>query len=308
MNMSSVPVVDINRLASSETLEALDYACREWGFFQVVNHGIPRDVVEAVFGEARNFFHQPMAVKRTIVRTKETPFGFYDRELTKNVRDLKQVYDYGPEYDGVIRPQWPAGMSGFKNAVIAHYRHCEQLGHRLLTAISTNLGMAPGYMSSLFGANHSSFLRLNYYPLSPGAGSRGSLGVGQHTDAGALTLLVQDGQPGLEVFHGGGWHVVEPLKDAVVINIGDIVQVWSNDRYRAALHRVLASVDRERFSIPFFMNPAYRVNYAPLPATVSRERPARYREINWGEFRKLRADGDYADYGEEVQISQYRIA
>jgi isopenicillin N synthase-like dioxygenase len=87
-----------------------------------------------------------------------------------------------------------------------------------------------------------------------------------------------------------------------------MVQVWSNDEYFAALHRVIASAAESRFSIPFFLSPGYRVNYAPLPTMVSSARPARYREINWGEFRQRRAAGDYADLGEEVQIKQFRIS
>ena len=90
-----------------------------------------------------------------------------------------------------------------------------------------------------------------------------------------------------------------------MINLGDIVQVWSNDRYLAALHRVLANSDTPRYSAPFFFNPAYAANYAPLESVCQNQAP-RYRAINWGEFRGLRAAGDYADYGEEVQISHYR--
>jgi isopenicillin N synthase-like dioxygenase len=84
----------------------------------------------------------------------------------------------------------------------------------------------------------------------------GRLGIHHHTDAGALTLLLQDDQPGLQVYHEGGWHLVEPRADALVVNIGDVVQLWSNDRYQAALHRVLASGKAERYGAPFFFNPA----------------------------------------------------
>ncbi|MEX2495762.1 MAG: 2OG-Fe(II) oxygenase family protein [Woeseia sp.] len=135
----------------------------------------------------------------------------------------------------------------------------------------------------------------------------GYLGVNHHSDAGVLTILLQDEQPGLEIFRRGRWHLVEPCRDALVINIGDIVQVWSNDRYRAALHRVVTSPDAERFSVPFFLNPSWETEYAPLPTMVDDSHPARYRPINWCEFRSRRAAGDYADYGEEVQISQYYV-
>jgi isopenicillin N synthase-like dioxygenase len=309
MKTKSIPVIDINELTSPSTLEALDRACREWGFFQVTNHGIPEDAIERIFDQARAFFARPLDLKRRITRTKENPWGFYDRELTKNVRDLKQIYDFGPSDGRTMRPQWPAGMPAFQNAIHAYYGHCEKLSYRLLAAISTNLGMSPGYLSRGFGRDHTSFLRLNYYPvpLTPASTSDGHLGVGQHTDSGALTLLLQDEQPGLEVFHDNEWHIVEPRKDALVVNIGDIAQVWSNDRYFAALHRVIASVERERFSIPYFMAPESRTNYAPVPTMVSDAIPARYEPINWGEFKKLRSDGDYADLGEEVQIAQFRV-
>jgi isopenicillin N synthase-like dioxygenase len=191
---------------------------------------------------------------------------------------------------------------------------CERLAFQLLAAISANLGMPADHLARGFLPSHTSFLRLNYYPVC-GAPARpegvevpdhGHLGVNHHTDAGALTLLLQDDQPGLEVYRDGRWHLVEPRDDALVINIGDIVQVWSNDRYEAALHRVRASEDRERFSAPYFFNPAYETRYAPLAATLDRGEPAHYRSIQWGEFRKRRADGDYQDCGEEVQIHRYR--
>lgn len=315
MSMENIPVINIAQLENAETLAALDAACREWGFFQVVEHGIDDAVLTALHREIRMFFTQRDSVKRAISRTENNPWGFFDRELTKNTRDWKQVYDYGPANDGALRPQWPRSLPSFKPSVLAFYAACETLAYRLLGAISTNLGMSPEHLSSGFRPAHTSFVRFNYYPVCPTPArpadvetpSDGYLGVNHHTDGGALTLLLQDRQPGLEVFRDGQWNLVEPRDDALVINIGDIVQVWSNDQYRASLHRVAANADAERFSAPFFFNPAYETNYAPLPATVDRTRPARYRAINWGEFRSLRAAGDYADRGDEIQISHYTL-
>jgi len=308
MTANTVPVIDIRRLRSRDTLAALDAACRRWGFFQVTNHGIPAALIDDVHVVMRRFFRQPAAEKSRIARTRENPWGFYDRELTKNRRDQKEVFDVGPDDGAGIVPQWPPGDPEFRQAITRYSRACEGLAYRLLSAMSLNLGMSAGFLSRGFGPNHSSFLRLNYYPDTENLRHGDSpYGVGQHTDAGAMTLLLQDDQPGLEVFHDGRWNIVEPRRDALVVNIGDIVQVWSNDRYRAALHRVAASRGYERFSVPFFFNPDYRTDYAPVPAVVANGELPRYRTINWGEFRKLRADGDYADYGEEIQIDRYRI-
>ena len=112
---------------------------------------------------------------------------------------------------------------------------------------------------------------------------------------------------GLQVYRDGLWHSVRPLAGALVINIGDMVQVWSNDRYRAPVHRVLAMESADRRSLPFFYNPAYRAVVAPLDNLVDAGHPPHYAPIAWGEFRRKRADGDFANYGTEVQISDYRL-
>lgn len=319
MSMENVPVIDINALSAPRTLEALDLACRDWGFFQVVNHGIDDQVLAHLKQKMHEFFVLPKATKRSIGRTAENPWGYFDQELTKNTLDWKEVFDYGPTElrdDGsqpVIVPQWPRFVPGFKPAVIDYYRSCETLAFRLLAAISTNLQTPEEELAACFHPRHTSFVRLNYYPVCPkpsspeeaAAPDDGYLGVNHHTDAGALTLLLQADEPGLEVLQGGNWHLVEPRENALVINIGDIVQVWSNDRYQAALHRVTANANDARYSAPFFLNPAFEANYAPLPSTVDSDHPPRYRAINWGEFRQRRSAGDYADHGEEVQINHY---
>jgi isopenicillin N synthase-like dioxygenase len=261
----------------------------------------------------RSFFSQPLAAKHEILRTADNPWGFYDRELTKNTPDWKQVYDFGPPSGGVLQPQWPRALPEFRPVIHSFYNACDALALRMLQAISTNLGMPAGFLDSSFRPAHTSFLRLNYYPTCPiparpvdlSMAAVGHLGVNHHTDAGAITVLLQDDQPGLEVFHDNAWCLVEPRRDALVVNIGDIVQVWSNDRYHAALHRALASADAERFSAPFFFNPAYSAEYAPLPSMVDADHPPIYRSISWGEFRARRAAGDYADRGEYTQISHY---
>lgn len=314
MSLEPVPVIDATRLPDAESLRAIDEACREWGFFQVVRHGIDADLTRALQREMRTFFALPHEAKRKVERTAENPWGFYDRELTKNTRDWKQIFDCGPQDDSELQTLWPPESPGLRPALAAYMRACEELAFRLLGAVSANLGMPAGYLDHGFRP-HTSFLRLNYYPPCPEPASptdvatpgRGHLGVNHHTDAGALTLLLQDDVPGLEVRRQGAWHGVEPRDDALVINIGDVVQVWSNDRYRAALHRVRASSERARYTAPFFFNPGSDTRYATLPTTIDAGSPARYRSILWGEFRSLRAAGDYQDCGEEVQIDHYRI-
>ena len=307
-----IPVINIQH-PDADTRRQLDAACRDWGFFQITNHGVSDDLIASMHRAMRAFFALPLAAKRAIERTATNSWGFYDRELTKNTRDWKQIFDVGPdEIDGPLAgqvAQWPAELPGFRSTMMAFYDECTRLSFWLLSQVSLALDVPPDHLHAAFTPRHSSFLRLNYYPTCDDPapadtplGGPGNFGINHHTDAGAITVLLQDGQPGLQVYRDDTWTLVEPRRDALVVNIGDIVQVWSNDRYRAALHRVIAN-RAERYSAPFFFNPAPEATYAPLTTSE----PAHYRPIQWGEFRANRSAGDYADHGEEVQISHYRI-
>jgi isopenicillin N synthase-like dioxygenase len=314
MTPDRIPVIDLTRDGSTVARDAIDAACREWGFFQVVGHGIDAQLLGALQRQVRAFFALPVEAKRAVSRSEENPWGYYDRELTKNTRDWKEIFDFAAMSCGRSVPRWPSGLPGFEETLVDYYRACENVAARLLRIISNNLGMAPDALDGYFARGHSSFTRLNHYPVCANparpAGlttpTEGHLGVNYHTDPGAVTLLLQDEQPGLEVFRNGRWSLVEPLRDALVVNVGDIVQVWSNDQYRAPLHRVVTNASAERFSIVFFYCPSYASDYAPLASTVDARHPPRYRGINWGHFYAMRTKGDYADHGEEIQISQFR--
>ena len=174
----------------------------------------------------------------------------------------------------------------------------------------------PSALQQHVGTDHTSFVRLNHYPLNDLLSADeaadvtplGDMALHHHSDAGALTILLQDEVGGLQVEHDGSWIDVEPIPDAFVINTGDMMQVWSNDRFTAALHRVAARSTRARSSLPYFFNPSYSCTYAPLPGSIRPDDHPRYNPINWGEFRQARADGDFADYGTEIQISQFVVA
>lgn len=330
---NSIPVIDIGPLEGSasgsqvdSTVRAISAACRDRGFFQVTGHGLPERLVTAVWDRTRDFFALPRAAKRAVARSADNPRGYYDRELTRNRRDLKEVFDFGyvahpelPEDHPANRAsvdganQWPADLPGFRETLLEYFTACERLGRRIFEAFCLGLDLPRDHLHRHFDP-HTSFVRLNYYPLDDpleAEAARQATGLGDmalhhHTDAGALTILLQDDVGGLQVEADGGWIDVDPLPGAFVVNIGDMTQVWSNDRYRAALHRVRPMRGRARYSIPFFYNPSYETDVRPLPAPDAG--PPRYRPINWGEFRRARTAGDYADYGEEIQIEHFRIS
>lgn len=316
-----VPIIDLAALMrgeqDAEAARQVDKACRGSGFFYINGHGLDALIDEA-WAATRWFFDQSLEYKLGVARSESNSRGFYNRELTKNTRDLKEVFDFGsPGHNQDGWNQWPDGseVTFFQTALTAHFEACHGVALRLLEVITANLGASPQALTAGFTPRHSSFLRLNYYPVEdpltqpgrPGsAADTGLMGVHHHTDAGALTLLLQDQVGGLEIHHGGAWVPVPAVPGTLVVNIGDIVQVWSNDRYHAPLHRVVASARRDRYSLPYFFNPVYATDYAPLPEQTGPDRPARYASINWGHFRRERQHGDYGDYGSEIQISDFR--
>ena len=327
----SIPMVDLSPLVGASvdrppTIAAIAAAAHDWGFFQVVGHGISTDLIHRVWVEAHAFFGLPMDLKQTLARTSVNPLGYYDRELTKNRRDLKEVFDFAavpypglPEghpdnraaVDGTNR--WPRALPRFKATMLEYFAACDRLGLLLLGALCAGLGVDDGMLMPHFSPVHTGFARLNYYPLDdplePAAAATstalGDMALHHHSDAGALTILLQDDVGGLQVGTPDDWSDVTPLDGAFVINVGDMMQIWSNDRYRAALHRVRPISDRPRYSIPFFFNPTYETDVVPLVKTASE--PPRYRSVNWGEFRQARTAGDFADYGHEIQIADFRV-
>ena len=322
-HLEGVPVIDVAELRSgvrdpaAASIREIADACRSWGFFQVVGHGIDEGLIEQVWDETRRFFARPMEEKEALLRSRENPWGYYNNELTKNQRDKKEVFDFttdgiDPVYGAENR--WPASPHGFRESLCAYRDACTALSLTLLEAMCAGLGLDPKYLNAHFDPAHTGFLRLNYYPVRDPLADRNDiahlpvadLGVHHHTDAGALTVLLQDEIGGLQVYNDGYWYDVPPTPGAFVINTGDMMQVWSNDRYRAAMHRVLAMDSADRYSLPFFYNPNAGTLVEPLPSVVSERDPARYRPVDWAEFRYRRTDGDYADYGTEVQIAQFR--
>jgi len=350
-----IPVIDLGRVARGEfhddDVAALRDACAFPGFFHVVNHGLSDEVLRGFEAAMRRFFALPTATKRRVKRTRDNSRGFADDEFTKRTRDVKELYDYGHAPRPDLPPdapenrvmdgfnQIPDDLEGFREAIDAYYAGCARVCECLLRGVAASLGLPPDACDAHFGKEHTSYLRLNYYPAHAGerfASAAGDLdrarvatgaavddagtplsslggprlGVNRHFDAGGLTLLLQDPDvSSLQVnlnAHGSGdpeWVDVTPVPGALTVNVGDMLQVLSNGKYKAPEHRVLASPPgKVRYSAPFFYNPAYDAEIAPLDRAAA----PRYSPFAWGYFRRRRFEGDFADEGlDEIQIADY---
>jgi len=308
----NLTTVDYALLSVPSELARLKQACERDGFFSLKNHGLDTQRRKTFIDQMATYFNQSLENKLEHERTAENPFGFYDKELTKNRPDWKQVFDIS--LSSATPTNWPNDPT-FQDITTDWSASCHRVAIRLLEAIFETLDLP--FHAPDFGPEHTSFLRLNYYPPCPNLsvveeveeveeGSKGGnqdiLGVSHHTDAGALTLLQQDDTEGLQFLVDGDWQTAPAEPSQFCVNLGDMLQVWTNDRYRAPLHRVLANANKARYSAPYFLNPTYSCDCTPLTG-----KEPLYQTVNWGEFRRRRADGDYANYGDEVQISQYRI-
>ncbi|MFM7618110.1 MAG: isopenicillin N synthase family dioxygenase [Actinomycetes bacterium] len=314
--MEQVPTVDLAD-PTSTSLAALDTACRDHGFFLLVGHGLD-EVFEATWTWTRRFFDADRSVRTAVMRSEANPLGYYDRELTKRRRDHKEVFDLidptVPALDA--RNRWPEALPGFRSAMVRHFDACSDLAVRTLSFVHDALGLASDERAGSACDRHTSTVRLNHYTLGDpvpaderdGLADLGPTALGHHTDPGVLTLLLQDDTGGLQArTAAGAWIDVAPRPGTVVVNLGDCMQAWSNDRYRAAVHRVLPMTTSRRFSIPYFSNPHRDAIVEPIPA-LSTDGP-RYRPFPWREFMAARAYDNFTDLGtDDTQVTDFRIA
>jgi len=323
----SPEIIDIRGLSSGDarTLDRvaaeLESPSRSLGMFHIVGHGLPQNDLARFEAAMRALFALPDPVKQQMRRSRDNAWGYYDEELTKNRPDWKEIFDYGAERDPDHTPpahsdgtnRWPPGESAMRSALLQHHAECARLGRLLLSALSVSLGFAPDRLAHFFEGD-SSFVRLNHYPVcaSPAGPDsaplpeEGHLGVHPHSDAGAFTILYQDRVASLQIEVGDRFVLVEPVRGALTVNLGDMLRVWSNDRYRSPVHRVLAHRDRERFSAPFFYNPRYDTVCEPILDQGATRAP-RFRPVSWARFRDQRSAGDFANYGSEIQVDDFLL-
>ncbi|KAJ7946017.1 2-oxoglutarate and Fe(II)-dependent oxygenase superfamily protein [Quillaja saponaria] len=297
-------------------------ACKQWGFFQVINHGVPLDKRQRIEASARQFFSQSFEEKRKIRRDAVKVLGYYDTEHTKNVRDWKEVFDFTVEEPTLVPAslepddkqvtqwynQWPECPPDLREACQEYAQEMVNLANKLMELIALSLGL-PAKRFHEFFIDQTSFIRLNHYPPCPSPHL--ALGVGRHKDAGILTILAQDDVGGLEVKRksDGEWVLVKPTPDSYIINVGDIIQVWSNEAYESVEHRVMVNSKKERFSIPFFLNPAHYTMVKPLEELTNEQEPAKYRAYNWGKFFTTRKHSNFTKLDvENVQIYHFRVS
>ncbi|UYV17927.1 isopenicillin N synthase family oxygenase [Halomonas qaidamensis] len=298
-DFQTIPVIDIDPLLHGNTAarravaNALGRAAREVGFFQMVGHGIDDSLRHGLITQAKRFFAQSTDAKmqRYIGHYHHhrgyVPPGEESPDPTKP--DMKEAFDLAFELPAndpdvvagtpLLGPNpWPA-LDGFRAPVAAYYDAVYQVGRALMGGFALALGLEEQQLLRHV-TKPPSQLRLIHYPYNPDA--QDAQGIGAHTDYECFTLLLPTA-PGLEVMNGAGeWIDVPFREDALVVNIGDMLEIWSNGEFVATSHRV-RKVKEERYSFPLFFACDYHTEVAPLPALVKRHGQANYASLKAGD-------------------------
>ncbi|MEL7559426.1 isopenicillin N synthase family dioxygenase [Stutzerimonas chloritidismutans] len=283
-----LPLIDLTGLLGDDpqarivVAEEMGLACRDWGFFYIHHHGIDTALQAAVFEQARQLFDLPDDAKRALDKAASSANRGYEALRGQRLEpgapaDLKEGFYLGRELsaeDPRVQAgrfnhgpnQWPATLPDFRPAMERYHAAMTDLAEQLMAGLALSLGLPEAYFAG-FCENAMATLRLLHYPPQPAQAAPGQKGCGAHTDFGGLTLLLQDDKPGLQVWNHRtqDWMDAPPLEGSYVVNLGDMIARWTNDRYRSTLHRVVNLSGRERYSVPFFYggNPDHLVSCIP---------------------------------------------
>jgi len=289
---------------------ALDEALRDTGFFLATGHGIDPGTRKAMFAAAGAFFGEPLEVKNQIaignspVHRGYVAIGAEALDETA-YGDAKETLDTGGEH-GSDHPevvagtplygpnQWPS-TPGFREAWERYYPQAVEAAGRVQRALARALALPDDYIVAPPGGETMYHLRLIHYPsqearpLSPG-----QLGSGVHTDYGSVTLLADDGVGGLQVMtREGDWLRVNVPEDALVVNLGDLMAIWTNDRWVSNPHRVINPAHTDRYSIPLFVTPPFNAVISCMDTCLGPGEQPRYRPQKSGEYLLSRLDSTH---------------
>ncbi|MCX8570672.1 isopenicillin N synthase family dioxygenase [Aminobacter sp. MET-1] len=311
------PVFDLGNFERADPGERqrlgaeVDAICRSTGFLAITNHGVPQTVIDAVWTKARDFFDlAPEDKQKSKAPYKGYPYGYLGPELEALARsrdvdsppDLKESFNGGPQRvpEGMTDKDalafcyaptiWPGAPEGFVDAWKAYYQALEDLAGRVMRLFAVALKLPEVYFERFIDAPISALRALNY-PEQTVPPKPGQLRAGAHTDYGSLTILLpQAGSRGLELITpDGNWTAVPPVAGAFIINIGDLMALWTNDRWVSTMHRVVnpspedGGMDR-RQSLAFFHQPNWDAEIVCLEQCLASGETPKYQPVFSGPY------------------------
>lgn len=305
MSTRAIPVVDLSRFTQGnaqsrlEFVDALGKAFHQIGFVGVVNHGIPKELIESFFAASQRFFALPEAVKRNYEiagMAGQRGYTSFGKEHAKQstVADLKEFFQIGQEIEGEegLRHAQPGNIHvaeepGFVALGIKLFKAFEKAGGELLRAIAIHLEIGEDYFEEKIHQGSSILRAIHYPPITQEPAS--AIRAEQHEDINLITLLVGASAGGLQLLNKDNeWQAIIPEEDEIVINVGDMLQRLTNNYLKSTTHRVVNPPREEwhlpRLSIPFFLHPKSGMDLSCLDKCVGEGRPLAYEPITAGEY------------------------
>lgn len=310
---ASIPEIDLRAFLAGNSAQQtamaahVDTICRSIGFLVIQNHDVPESIISTAWQAAEAFFSLPESEKlRSRSDEAGCPRGYFPmatETLAKTLHentppDLKETFSCGPlrspGLDNSVAHHdffygdnlWPAEPPGFQRAWTDYYEAMEALGARLMQLFAAALKLNLNFFASMH-SHHLSALRTLNYPALPASPLPGQQGAGAHSDYGSVTILRPDpAVPGLEVrMPDGSWQKAPAVGDGFLVNIGDMLARWTNDRWVSTLHRVVTrDATRRRQSIAYFQNPDYDAEIRCIPTCLAPGETAKYEPVLAGAY------------------------
>lgn len=291
---TTIPTIDFQRLLLLDPEESarLHAACQDWGFFQLINHGVPEDVMEAIKGSTQAFFALPAEAKQQFRQEAGQLEGYgqlfvVSEDQKLDWADVLYLNTQPPERRNLRF--WPHQPDSFNRTLDTYSAAVKHVAGRLLGAMSRNLGLMDPERLGGGGISLSSMVqsvRMNYYPPCAEAPDK-VLGFSPHSDSDLLTLVLQVNQiQGLQIRRpgDGAWLPITPLQGAFVVNVGDVLEIFTNGRYRSVEHRAVVNAHTERLSVAAFHSPSIHATIGPLPELLGDQEAPKYKTLDHQSF------------------------
>ncbi|KAL2931153.1 Protein SRG1 [Bienertia sinuspersici] len=289
-NDLQVPIINMDTLLNGDDLELekLHSACQEWGFFQVVNHGVDKSMVEKLKMDTEVFFNQPLEEKKKYSQTANDVEGYGQAFVGSEEQklDWADIFMFTTRPKHLRRPHLlPMLPHSYRDTIENYSIELKDLATKLLNCLAKALKIDPKVLRGAFGDEGLQSLRMNYYPPCPQPDK--VIGLTPHSDAVTLTILLQFNEiVGLQIRRDDKWVSVNPLPHAFVVNVGDILEIATNGMYRSILHRAIVNATKERISIAAFHMPPIDAEIGPIPELITPGTRARFRRINVTDYYK----------------------
>ena len=314
----AIPVIDVAPAFRGEpggldsVAAQLRRASEQVGFFYVAGHGVPDDVIAAAFGASREFHAMPLDDKLAL-KLNENNIGYL--AVNQSMQRASTVHkatrpnfnesffishDRGADHPAVVagaplrgRNQWPQGHAAMRAAMVRYFKAMESFGERMLPVLSRALGLPAGYFTPFFRDEAHVNLRFLHYPPQETDDDE-QFGQGPHTDNSFITFLAREDVPGLAVrLTSGEWMAPPVIPGTFLVNLGNIMKRWSNDRFLSTPHGVLNDSGRDRYSIAFFYSPNVDATIECVPTCTGPDDPPHYPPAVYGDLVKAFYSANY---------------